>query len=250
MWSEKTRILFSPQGIKYAFRAIFVLAGGILSYLSSSLYAIALHDMWKRDPEFVKIRKQVLGRSMLDTRKLHVFYNLARTKTGQPGDIAEIGVYKGGTAKILCEVFGADSARPRIHLFDTFEGMIETKNSDEVFEKGNLSDTSVESVREFLGNPGYVDFHKGPIAETRCVAEDLQFKFVHIDVDLYQSHKECIDYFYDRLLPGGIMVFDDYGALSCPNASLAIDEFCKERGIHSVYLYTTQAIIIKSATPA
>ena len=245
MIAEKIRLLLTPRGLKIAGQSLLVLGGNIISLLNSSLYPVARHDFWKQDQEFVKIRKSVLGRSMLDTRKLHLFYNFAKATVGRSGHIAEVGVYKGGTAKVLIEIFRNDPTRPQIHLFDTYEGMVEAKVSGEVFRKGDLGDTSLESVQDFLGISSLIHYHKGDIESTRSDVGELKFKFVHIDVDYYQSIVDCFDFFYQRLLPGGIIVFDDYGAVSCPLASKAVNECCLIHGLNPIYLYTTQAIIIK-----
>lgn len=61
------------------------------------------------------------------------------------GSIAELGVYKGGSAKLLCS-FSQDAD---IHLFDTSEGMPETSNVDH-HQKGDSSDCSLTEVKTYL----------------------------------------------------------------------------------------------------
>jgi O-methyltransferase len=120
-----------------------------------------------------------------------------------PGEFAECGVWLGGSAKVLLK------GRP-LHLFDTFKGMPDNDDPSGHAE-GDFGDTSAVLVKDYLGDPVSVYYHIGKIPETFEGLEDTRYSFVHIDVDLYQSTKDCLDYFLPRMVPGGVMVFDDYG---------------------------------------
>lgn len=155
------------------------------------------------------------------------------------GAAAEIGVYKGGgTAKLLTEVFGKDK---KLYLYDTFEGMPECSDKDNYCTKGMFSDTSLDAVRAFVGSAGDVEIYKGFFPQTIPTNAEELYAFVHVDVDIYQSVKDCVDYFWPRLVPGGVMVFDDYGFPTCLGARRAVDEY----GLRTVYLGTGQALWIK-----
>ena len=43
--------------------------------------------------------------------------------------------------------------------------------------------------------------------------------WAHIDVDIYQSVRDCISFIYPRLSPGGFMIFDDYGFPKLPGCT-------------------------------
>ena len=53
--------------------------------------------------------------------------------------------------------------------------------------------------------------------------------FAHIDVDLYRSVLDCIEFAYPRLVAGGLIVFDDYGFPSCARARQAVDQAFESR---------------------
>jgi hypothetical protein len=59
--------------------------------------------------------------------------------------------------------------------------------------------------------------------------EDRRFKLVHIDVDLYQPTRDSVEFFYPRMVPGGVILCDDYGSTRCPGARRAMDEFFFEK---------------------
>lgn len=160
-----------------------------------------------------KVRREFLRQQALQVSSLR-------------GEAAEIGVYKGGTAKILARAMPGRT----INLFDTFEGMPETSKFDvpkrrEGHKLGDFSDTSLESVNEYL--MGYnVHFWPGVFPDSaRLLSDDTEFVLVHVDVDIYESTRAACEFFWPRLVTGGIMIFDDYNAPRCPGANKAVDEF-------------------------
>ena len=66
---------------------------------------------------------------------------------------------------------------------------------------------------------------KGYFENTLSLLEQEQFSLVHLDCDLYQSYKDCLEFFWPRLSPGGIIHFDEYDDPSWPGCNLAVDEF-------------------------
>ena len=64
-------------------------------------------------------------------------------------------------------------------------------------------------------------------------------------MDLYQPIKDSLDFFYDRTLKNGIIVFDDYGYISFPGAKKAVDDFLKEKKDFFLPLPSGQAFLIK-----
>jgi hypothetical protein len=122
-----------------------------------------------------------------------------------PGDIAELGAYQGGSARLICEVKGAKA----LHLFDTFEGMPAVNSEDAKFFPEGSWKSDLESVKAYLaGFPG-VHFHKGFFPETARPVENLRFSFVHLDADLYESTLTGLEFFFPRLNTGGVLVSHD-----------------------------------------
>lgn len=138
------------------------------------------------------------------------------------GNIAEVGVYKGGSMKLLCESFPDRT----ILGYDTFSGLPESKwTQEEVHKPGDFSDNSIEAVSEFLKPLMNYGLLRGTFPEqTGSFHIESKFSFIHVDTDFYKSVKDCIDYFYPKLLSGGIMVFDDYEWPNCPGVKKALDE--------------------------
>ena len=64
--------------------------------------------------------------------------------------------------------------------------------------------------------------------DTSTHINDKKFKIVHLDVDTYISYKESLEFFYDRIIIGGYIIFDDYNEPTCLGAT-AINEFFENK---------------------
>lgn len=144
------------------------------------------------------------------------------------GLIAEAGVYKGGSAKLLATVF----PDRRILLFDSFEGMLEADEHPEGrHKKGDFGDVSLQAVQEFLKNYRNCEFYKGWFPATADFLSDEEFAFVHLDLDYQQSTRDGIRVFWPKMAKGGIMLFDDWtplgyrGQVNTPGVNVAFDEY-------------------------
>jgi O-methyltransferase len=193
-------------------------------------------------PEWQKRLRADDPRSLVSLHRKYVLYCLALDATRRcSGEIAECGVYKGGTAKILAE---AIPNRP-IHLFDTFQGMPETDQERDLHKKGDFADTSVESVRVYLAAHKNVTCVPGFVPDTLEVVRDCTFAFVHIDLDIYAAIKAACEFFYPRMQLGGTLLFDDYGFASCPGARAAVDEFFADKPEVTIVMITGQCSVQK-----
>jgi hypothetical protein len=185
-----------------------------------------------------KIRKET-DLLLEDIEAYHI--HMAVRQTGKvPGDIAEVGVYKGGSAKIICEAKGD---RP-LHLFDTFEGLPKVDDIDMVwpFYEGKFA-ASYDSVWQYLGSCSNVYFYKGIFPDTSGPVMDKKFSMVNLDVDTYESTKKCLEFFYSRMSPGGIIISHDY--ITAPGVKKAFDDFFAERTEPVLETAGSQCLVVK-----
>lgn len=119
------------------------------------------------------------------------------------GLIAEVGVYKGGSAKLMAQAL----PEKKIHLFDTFAGVPETEITpgDTPLD---FTRTSKEAVAELLGQQAII--HASTFPESTKGMEDARFCLVHVDCDIYKTVKACMAYFYPRMVENGRIVIDDF----------------------------------------
>jgi len=197
---------------------------------------------------FQKIYSKAKPRTKVTEDRCYIIYRLCEHCLHFDGDFAECGVYKGGSAFLIADTLVSNSIQDKqVHLFDTFAGMPAIANEDPSgVREGFFGDNSLESVKDYLQAFPFVAFYPGIIPQTFDAVKDRRFAFVHIDVDLYQTTKDCCHFFYDRMSKGGIMIFDDYGFWPFSNSEKkAVDEFFKDKPEMPMSLPTGQCIVIK-----
>jgi hypothetical protein len=161
--------------------------------------------------------------------QLHPMYQFLSYAITLEGDVAHLGVYKGGSAAVLASLI--EKTRKTYHLFDTFEGLPTTSTEDNV--NGYKEHTEkqmvvrLEDVHNYLKDYSCIKYHKGYFPDTAKPVEDEKFCFVYLDSDLYQSTKDGLEFFYPRMVKGGVIVVDDYGSRRWAGVKKAVDEFGK-----------------------
>jgi O-methyltransferase len=198
---------------------------------------------WDEDAAFDTLNRQLAGYTLVDKTRCYMLYQCAKQAAGIPGDVAEVGVYRGGTARLICQTIGPTGKA--IHLFDTFQGMPAVRADTDIHREGDFNDTSIERVRAYLSDCDNIHLHQGVFPQTAAPVEQHSFALVHIDVDIYQSVADCCAFFYPRMARGGIMMFDDYGFISCPGVKQAVDMFLEGKPEVPLYLPTGQCMVVK-----
>lgn len=152
----------------------------------------------------IKIETKML----LSDLEAYQIYTYVKKSEKIKGDIAEVGVYKGGSAKLINE---AKCDTKKVYLFDTFEGLPDTGINDtkDQFKKGLYIGT-LDTVKIYLKKYSNNIFYKGIFPLTAQPIEDKVFSFVHLDLDLYEATIRSLEFFYSRLSPGGVLISHDY----------------------------------------
>lgn len=200
-------------------------------------------SMW-HNPHFTKVtggyflddnreQRQLCNLEPWDNTRRDMLILLLRTilKSNIPGDMVEVGVYQGLTAKLIHHYIPERS----LHLFDTFEGFTdksvisERTNVDYQIQASLFSDTALDTAKRCIApQNNNVFFYKGYFPESiPDHLSALRFAFVHLDADLYEPTIEGLKFFYPRLSEKGMIVIHDYNAW--PGARKAVDEFFLNR---------------------
>lgn len=155
--------------------------------------------------------------SLIDGHMLGVMVGLSLSRPA--GCFAEVGVYQGGSAKAL---YGVSERQGRkLFLYDTFTGMPFAGEYD-AHPVGMFADCSAEAIREAMPNAVVVQgVFPASAVEMPPVA------FVHADADQYQSTADICKFFMPRMVPGGMILFDDYRCVA--SCIKAVDEYFPER---------------------
>ncbi len=209
-----------------------------------------LYD-FRAEPIFGAIAKKTISeeKTLLDYNRLFTLFFAVRNTHELGLSVAEVGTYRGGSAKFLARSFEHFEKSPSIHVFDTFLGHPESivSSLDGKHKTGLFSDTDASSVREYLSEFENISVHVGAIEE-RCVdVEQELFSLVHVDVDIYSASISCLNFFWPRLVSGGIMVLDDYGFTTCLGVKQAVDYFLSiTEGVCAWYIHSGQFVLQKT----
>jgi O-methyltransferase len=181
------------------------------------------------------------GYTMVSPARLRQLYELVREADarGLPGDLVECGTWNGGSAAVMAAACRDDGwlSRRTFWLFDSFEGLPPPGEQDGARERREFyagwCKGDPRKVREILSRipvpapqikivPGWFDATL-PAAPIRTIA------VLHVDVDWHDSVTRVLETLYDKVVPGGFIVFDDYG--KWPGCRRAVDRFLGARGM-------------------
>lgn len=149
--------------------------------------------------------------------------------------VAELGVFRGETARYINHYFKNDD----FYLFDTFEGFSEKDFEKErqvggagTAKSSDFSDTSLDFVKAQMPYLDKCHFIKGYFPQsTEQIAGAPVFKFVNIDVDLYQPILAGLEWFYPKMTKGGVILVHDYFHPFYTGAAKAVDEFARQNNL-------------------
>jgi len=222
----------------------------------------AMMDAYGRDvrfadmePEFRAILDQVRRYTMTTVERLYALWGSVGyvAQAGLPGALVECGVWRGGSVMVMAlELLRRGAADRTLWLFDTFAGLpmpdaaldidIMGNRAIDGWQAATLPDGQTywayadeADVRRNLALTGYpaarLRFVPGMVEATIPETAPGQIALLRLDTDWYASHRHVLHALYDRVVPGGVLIFDDYGHFQ--GARRAVDEFRAARGIVS-----------------
>lgn len=173
--------------------------------------------------KFEKIVGVAEGLTLMDEDNLQTLYGAMQKIENIAGDVAEVGVYKGGSARFMMK------GLPKKHfwLFDTFRGL---PYADEQGHALGDFAADPDALPQLLNEKQYTlipGLFPATIVENEELV-DVDFSLVHLDVDCYQSTTDGLDYFWPKLSGGGIIMVHDYGWIDCPGVKKAVDSFIEQ----------------------
>ena len=153
-------------------------------------------------------------------------------------NFVECGVYAG-----MSMLFVADKCNKRFIGIDSFEGVSpKTEFDTDYFDKVTL-EIEMKYALQTLDGINNIEIYKGWIPDAFQKLDEMQYSYVHLDVDMYEPTRDSIRYFWERLCDGGVLICDDYGSYKTIGARKAMNDFFKRSDI--IELPTGQAIVFK-----
>lgn len=148
-------------------------------------------------------------------------------RQGLEGAVAEGGVYQGEFAEEINRYF----PDRKFFLFDTFEGFAAEDVATDQFRHhsssstGTFSDTSVDFVLRRLPHPKQAVIRPGRFPDSSIGLEAEQFCFVNLDFDLYEPILAGLKFFWDKMVPGGVILVHDYFSDNYSGVRVAVEDF-------------------------
>lgn len=210
---------------------------------------IASYSPWNADAAFRETFEAVNDHSLVDVYRCYELWTLVeQTAKCASGALLEVGVWRGGTGALIAKRAQLCGIPDPVYLCDTFAGMIKSSDSDSWYEGGEYADCSAEQVEALLRKVGAENARlvEGVFPDETAGQVDAEsLRFCHVDVDVYESARDVTSWVWQRLVPGGIVVYDDYGFASCDGIRKLVEE---ERGREDrvvVHNLNGHAVVIK-----
>jgi O-methyltransferase len=208
-------------------------------------------------PGFFPVYEKCRDYTLTPVEAMYTMYDAAAhvAKANIPGDVAECGVWKGGSSMIVALALLEHGAGDRrIFLYDTFEGTPQMETRDTNVGNGpfqlmmqitslmrggssGIFYAPLEEVRANMQLTGYpadrVVLVKGMVENTLPAQAPQHISLLHLDSDLYRSTYHELTHLFPRLSVGGVLIIDDYGTWK--GSREATDQYFKENGV-SMYL--------------
>lgn len=175
--------------------------------------------------------------SVIPPNRLDFLANKCRETLLQvPGNVLEVGTYRGGSLSRLAEVLMEICPEYRVIGIDTFTGH-PYSDGHPVHPKGKYSDVDLQQLRCAIDEYKWgaqVELHKGRVEEILSSLDIKEIAFAHIDCDLYLPVRYCALEIPPLMKKGGLIYFDDYGHEHCPGATRAVREVFPEQALNEV----------------
>jgi hypothetical protein len=229
-------------------------------YNQDGLRTIHNHD-FMHDPLFVcAYDRGVKAGEGVDNKlhwRMHVALWVAHHAAKLPGDFVECGVNKGAvSSSILAYLADWNSLGKHFYLLDTFGGMDERYITDEEKRLGKVElnnrvlqangyELNPESVRRNFSEWERVHVIQGAVPDTLQQVDAHAVCYLHLDMNCAVPERAALEYFWPRMVAGGMVLFDDYAYVGYEPQKRAHDEFAQAQGVMVLALPTGQGILIK-----
>lgn len=215
-----------------------------------SILPVATHAPWNSDLDFLDVYRVIqTTHTLVDIYRCWELWTLAMETAKVEGGILEVGVWRGGTGALMAKRSMLSGNTEPVFLCDTFTGVVKAGVEDAVYRGGEHANTSRGVVEALLARLGINNTHilQGIFPEDTASQIDpsIRFRLCHIDVDVYQSAKDIMDWVWDRIPPGGAVVYDDYGFQFCDGIRKVVDEQRSKKDRLVLHNLNGHAIVIK-----
>jgi O-methyltransferase len=170
--------------------------------------------------------------------RVHTLVWAARQTASLDGDFVECACYRGSSARVVADLVGLEGRR--YFLYDLFEH----DDSMSHHAMPEHSATLYEHVRARFPEQNVI-ITKGRVPDTLSVAAPEKVAFMHLDLNNREAEIGALEILWDRIVPGGILILDDYGWRGYADQHEAEKAWFADRGYHILEMPTGQGMVVK-----
>lgn len=165
------------------------------------------------------------------------------------GDFVDCGVNTGLFSRAVMEYIQFEKLNKTYYLLDTFEGMDPRYSSEYEMARhskiGYQSNMGLYEKAKETFSGFNVKIIKGAVPDTLEQVETKKVAYLSVDMNCVVPEVEALEFFWDRMVSGGIIVLDDYGYPGAEDQKHAHDKFAESKGVKILSIPTCQGMIIK-----
>jgi len=170
--------------------------------------------------------------------RIHVYCWAAKQGLRRQGDFVECGVASGALSAIACAYLGFGSAAKRFHLIDAWD--TDARVDASVYQGNSLA--YARSVFSKYQNVRLVPGFIPDVFETAVMPERIAF--LHLDLNSAAAEIAALEFLFDRMTPGAVLLLDDFGHSGFRETQIAQIEWFNRRGLSVVELPTGQGMVV------
>jgi O-methyltransferase len=233
----------------------YLLPKSQITYSNDLLYTYHNAD-FLTEPRFAeayRLCKEIGGDLLLNYDiqwRIHVLCWAAEHASKLAGDFVDCGVNTGFCPRAVISYVNFGNLPKTYYLLDTFSGMDERYSTAYELERntklGYDKKTGLyEQVLKTFAPFKNVQIVKGPIPDTLTEVKTEKIAYLSIDMNCVKPEVDALNYFWDKMVSGGLIILDDYGYPGCIDQKQAHDAFAKSKGVQILSLPTCQGLILK-----
>jgi hypothetical protein len=188
--------------------------------------------------------------------RVHVALWAAGSSLRVPGDFVECGVNAGFISSAIMNGLRWNTLDRRFYLIDTFSGPVLEQYSQQEIERGRVSIaedaiargayvTDLDRIRANYSEWPNAIVVQGAVPQILPTLKCKEIAFLHIDMNCAYPERAALEFFWNALSPGGMVLLDDYAYMGHEEQANAMDEAARALGTEFLSIPTGQGLIVK-----
>lgn len=256
------RLIMGFPGVRPLANRLFRLFFGVPTYHADSLMVWSKTTDFLEDPKFLQAYRagmdsgHKIGRASGSREDIHIEWRIvvccwaAWHAKQLEGDFVECGTNTGIMSLAICNYIDFNDTGKRFYLFDTFRGIPKEQISSVESALGREKENDAYEECFDLATRNFKPFPRahlvrGMVPDTLKTVNIEKVSYLMLDMNITKPEVAAMEYFWDKLVPGAIVLMDDYGWSGYINQKKALDAFAAGKGAKILNLPTGQGMLLK-----